>query len=106
MTPERAGRAERSGTAVRAFRWLFVSRQTGRLTVAQWPNIRLGVFLLAAVVSRVFHPSGPPATFLRIIGVVGLIAWAVDEIVRGVNPFRRILGGAVLVATVANLIWR
>jgi hypothetical protein len=102
MTRERA---ERAGTAVRALRWLFVSRRTGRLTVAQWPNVPLAVFLLASVASRVFHPSGGVATFLRVLGIVALIVWALDELARGVNPFRRILGAVVLVATVVHLLW-
>jgi hypothetical protein len=89
---------------VRAVRWLFVSRRTGRLTVAQWPNLPLGVFLLAAAASRIFHPSGGGATFLRTLGAVALVVWALDEVLRGVNPFRRFLGGAVLVATVVGLV--
>jgi hypothetical protein len=60
-------------------------------------------FLLASVASRVFHPSGGATTFLHVLGVVALLVWALDEIVRGVNPFRRLLGGAVLVATVATV---
>jgi hypothetical protein len=106
MTPERERRPERSGTTVRALRWTFVSRRNGRLTVAQWPNVPLAIFLLAAVASRIFHPSGGPATFVRVLGVVALIVWALDEVARGVNPFRRMLGGAVLVTTVALLIVR
>jgi hypothetical protein len=82
---------------------MFVNRRSGRLTVTQWPNLPLAVFLLAAVASRIFRPSGGTATFLRVLGLVTLIVWALDELIRGVNPFRRILGGAVLVATVAGL---
>jgi hypothetical protein len=104
MTPEQAGRAERSGRAERAVRWLFVSRSTGRLTVAQWPNLPLAVFLVVSAVSRIFHPSGDAETWLRVLGVIALIAWALDELVRGVNPFRRILGAAVLAVTVADLV--
>jgi hypothetical protein len=106
MTPERERRPERSGTAVRALRWAFVSRRHGCLTVAQWPNVPLAIFLLATVASRVFHPARAAATFLRVLGVVALVVWAFDEVARGVNPFRRMLGVAVLVATVALLILR
>jgi hypothetical protein len=28
------------------------------------------------------------------------VAWAVDEVIRGVNPFRRILGAAVLASLI------
>jgi hypothetical protein len=33
---------------------------------------------------------------------VALAVWAVDEIVRGVNPWRRILGAAVLAVSAAG----
>jgi len=32
------------------------------------------------------------------------VIWALDELVRGVNPWRRILGGGVLVWQVAELV--
>jgi hypothetical protein len=85
---------------------MFVSRHSGRVTVAQWPNAPLWAFIVLSVVSRVFHPSGGLATLLRVLAVAALVVWAIDELVRGVNPFRRILGAAVLLATVANLAFR
>lgn len=33
---------------------------------------------------------------LRGIGTGALVVWALDELVRGVNPFRRLLGAIVL----------
>jgi hypothetical protein len=103
MTPGKVSRAGNSGVVWRAFRWLFVSRSSGRITVAQWPNVPLWVFAVFSAVSRIVHPSGGAATFLRVAAVAALVVWALDELVRGVNPFRRLLGLAVLVATVANL---
>jgi hypothetical protein len=85
---------------------MFLSRDSGRVTVAQWPNIPLWAFIVFSVVSKIVHPSGGTATFLRVLAVAALVVWAVDELVRGVNPFRRILGAAVLLATVANLTLR
>jgi hypothetical protein len=83
---------------------MFVSRRSGRLTVAQWPNLPLALYLVTAAASKIFRPSGDPATFLRVVGFVALVVWALDELIRGVNPFRRILGGAVLVASVVGLV--
>jgi hypothetical protein len=85
---------------------MFLSRHSGRITFAQWPNIPLWAFAVLSGVSRIFHPSGSTASFLRALAIAALAVWAVDELVRGVNPFRRILGAAVLVATVANLALR
>jgi hypothetical protein len=85
------------------FRWVFENRRTGRITIAQWPNVELGLFIVLAVVLRVLHSSGSAHTALRVLADVALIAWSADEVVRGVNPFRRALGAAFLVATIINL---
>jgi len=85
--------------------WLFRDRRTGGITIAQVPNAPLIVFLGASGVRWVAHPSGTVGTVVDVIASIALVAWAVDEIVRGVNPWRRILGGAVLVgAGIAALV--
>jgi hypothetical protein len=66
------------------------------LTIAQVPNVPLWVFLGAVLVRAVADPTGGLRTALDTIAGVALAAWAVDEIVRGVNPWRRILGVGVL----------
>jgi hypothetical protein len=104
MTLEPNEKTRRPGRVLRGFRWAFVSRRNDRVTVAQWPNLPLAIFLVCTVASRVFHPAGVAATFVRVVGVVALIVWALDEMARGVNPFRRLLGGAVLVTTVVLLV--
>jgi hypothetical protein len=92
------------GAARRALRWAFRSRRTGRLTVVQWPNVPLWVFIVASVAVRVVHPSGRIHQVARVVAVVALLLWALDEMVRGVNPFRRLLGAAVALATAVNLL--
>jgi CBS-domain-containing membrane protein len=74
--------------------------------VAQWPNVALSVFIAAALAIRIFHPAGAAGAVTRVIGVVALLAWALDELVRGVNPFRRVLGAVVLAVSVADLATR
>ena len=86
--------------------WMFRSRQTGKITVAQLPNAPLIVFLVAVAVRWVFHPSGTLGTIVTVVATVALIGWAGDEIIRGVNPWRRILGGAVLALTIVGLLKR
>jgi hypothetical protein len=76
--------------------WLFRNRRTGRITIAQAPNVTLAVFILAWLVNALFHPSGTAHTILVVVQVGALVLWAGDEVVRGVNPWRRILGGSVL----------
>jgi hypothetical protein len=86
--------------------WLFRDRRTGRITIAQFPNVPLGVFLVASVLRRLLDPEGALDTTLRVIATGGLIWWAADELIRGVNPWRRLLGGTVLAAQLLNLVTR
>ena len=88
----------------RAIDWLFRDRQTGRIVVAQWPNIPLLIFLVASVAKRLVHPRGGLGAAWTVVVVASLLWWAVDEVLRGVNPFRRIVGGVVIVLTVVGLV--
>lgn len=83
--------------------WMFRDRTSGRIVVVQVPNLPLAVFLVATAVRVIAHPHGSIGTALSVVGTVGLVWWAGDEVLRGVNPFRRILGGLVLVAVVIGL---
>ena len=86
--------------------WLFRNRRTGRLTIAQPPNVPLAVFLVAAVVRWAVHPAGTVGTVVDVVAAVALVVWAADEVLRGVNPWRRMLGGGVLAATVLGAVVR
>ena len=105
MTPKLpdAPSGESPRTVRRAARWMFVDRRSGRITIAQRPNIALSVFIILSVVARLSHPSGSTARLTRTGAVVALTIWALDEMLRGVNPFRRVLGTAVLVVTVVSV---
>jgi hypothetical protein len=86
---------------------MFVNRRTGGITVAQWPNVALSVSIALSIARRFGVQRGTPETTLRVLTAVALIVWAVDELVRGVNPFRRILGLVVLVTTIGSIgCWR
>jgi hypothetical protein len=78
------------------FEWLFRNRTNGRITIAQFPNEALGVFLVASALRWLLDPAGRSAAALEVLAAGGLIWWAVDELIRGVNPWRRLLGSAVL----------
>jgi hypothetical protein len=85
--------------------WLFRNRQTGEITIAQAPNAPLLIWLLATIARVVFDPSGWFGTALTIVATVSLIVWSLDELVRGVNPFRRMLGAVILTLQMIA-IWR
>jgi hypothetical protein len=92
---------------VASLQWLFRDRSTGEMVVAQFPNPPLWIFLVT-VGARWFVPEDD--TWHDVLGWIGLFAllwWAIDELVRGVNPWRRLLGAAIAIvvvtAAVSNL---
>jgi len=91
------------GVGVRFVDWAFRDRGTGRIVIAQWPNPALAVWLVVTVVTAVASPEGGWRTALRVVAFVALGWWAVDEVVRGVNPWRRFLGAVVLGGLVLSL---
>jgi len=84
--------------------WLFRSRVTGRITVAQFPNAALLVWLAATLLQRLWDPRVAGHDVLRWVSTGALVVWAGDELVRGVNPFRRMLGTGVLIWIAASLL--
>ena len=83
-----------AGTVRSALNWVFRDRRTGRIVIAQFPNIPLAVWIIATALRWLTH--GTTNTVLTVIATLALIIWAADEIVRGVNPWRRFLGATVL----------
>lgn len=98
------GMPDRVAARVRSWLdWVFRNRQTGRITVGQLPNLALWIFL-GAVALRAFVPSDTGARdAVDGIGAAALAWWAADELLRGVNPWRRLLGGAGLAFTAARV---
>jgi len=82
---------------------MFRSRDTGKVVLIQALNIPLGIFFVAAALRRFAGFEGTVRTAIQVIAFVSLMWWAVDEILRGVNPFRRILGATVAGLTIAGL---
>ena len=86
-----------------AFDWLFRNRRTGGITIGQFPNAPLLIWIATSVARLLLDPKGDVADALGIVGTLALIWWSIDEIARGVNPFRRMLGAVVLGGTVLRL---
>jgi hypothetical protein len=82
---------------------MFVNGRTGGLTVAQWPNVALSVSIALSITRRFIIQKEAPETTLGLLSAVAMIVWAVDEFVRGVNPFRRILGFVALLTTTSSI---
>jgi hypothetical protein len=89
---------------IRAVDWALRDRRTGRIVVAQWPNTALIVWMAASVVRALLDPGGTWGLALRIMATAALSWWAADEVVRGVNPWRRLLGAVVFAGLAVSLL--
>ncbi|HEY4946818.1 MAG TPA: hypothetical protein VII19_02895 [Acidimicrobiales bacterium] len=89
-----------------SFEWWFTNRSTDRITIAQMPNVPLVVFGVAIVASWVLHSHTQISRILGDVATGALVIWALDELIRGVNPWRRVLGGVVLGGTAVSLLHR
>jgi len=81
--------------------WWFRSAD-GRLTLWQFPNPALSLWL-ATVVIGLFPLTAAHANTLGGVRRGALLVWSLDELLRGASPFRRVLGAVVLVAQVLSL---
>jgi hypothetical protein len=72
----------------------FRDASTGRFVLVQPPNPAIWVWVVATALR--WSPYDARDGALSWIGAGALIVWAVDEIVRGHAPVRRVLGVLVL----------
>jgi hypothetical protein len=84
-------------------RWLFSNRQTGKITILQLPNVALWIFFATAGLRWVVPTDTLSYTVIDWMSMAALAWWALDEVLRGVNPWRRMLGlgGCALVVAEA-----
>jgi hypothetical protein len=97
---------QQTGAVSRAFTWIFRDRTTGAITVAQWPNLPLWLFGGLTLAAWVTQGTGSLSSWLSVGADLALTWWALDEVLRGVNPWRRFLGAATLVGLVALITLR
>jgi hypothetical protein len=75
--------------------------QQGHYVVFQWPNIPLIAWAVLTCIS-VLTPSRSTASTFWWLASVALAIWALLEIFRGVNYFRRALGLFVLLMLIGG----
>lgn len=95
---------DRARRVTQAVDWTFRSRENGRLTIAQWPNFSLWIVIGCDLAEVLWHPAGVVGGIVHWTGRAALVWWSVDEIVRGVNPFRRGLGIVVLARVILAIV--
>ena len=85
----------------RQIEWWFRDRRSGQIVIAHVPNLPILLWLATVVARWLVAPDTAAAAVLAWAGSLTLAWWAVDELVRGVNPWRRALGlGGCAVAIV------
>ena len=87
-----------------SWRWWFENRHTGEITIAQNPNWPLFAIVGTWIV-RLIATDG--STVHDIAGWLGIglwIYWGMDEVIRGVNPWRKVLGGVMVLVQVGRII--
>jgi hypothetical protein len=82
----------------------WVRDRNGGLALAQWPNPALAVWLAAVVVGWTGILGAARSATLAGIGRGALVVWALDELVRGASPFRKLLGAVVLIGQIVRLL--
>ncbi len=73
------------------------------MVVGQFPNPALWVWFVAVVLG-LLELSATHAATVDGIGRGALLVWALDEVVRGASPFRRLLGTVVLAGQLVPLV--
>ena len=78
-------------------RWWFENRETGDITIAQFPNWPLWGIGIISLVTLAGQQGSVLETTSAWARTTLWVYWGTDELIRGVNPWRRVLGSAVVI---------
>jgi len=87
-----------------AWRWWFENRQTGEITIAQSPNWPLLAIAAMWIVRRFADAGSTVADMATVASTILWLYWGADELLRGVNPWRRLLGISVIAWQLIGLV--
>lgn len=102
--PVLCGRVRQAPPVRLTLEWVFRSRVDGQIVIVQLPNLSLWIFIVARVVGAFLDAGTRPATGAQVVATLAIAWWAADELVRGVNPWRRFLGSAILAVQLVALL--
>lgn len=74
--------------------WL-IRGEDGKAAIIQWPNLPLITWFICSVLAH--FTDGSIKTGFSTLSTGFIVAWCYLEISGGASPFRRILGGAVMI---------
>jgi hypothetical protein len=79
----------------------FVTDRRGKVVIWQVPNLPITAWAIFTIAGRI--TQGPLHKVFSVCAAASLLIWAVLEIASGASYFRRLLGLAVLAATMYSL---
>ncbi len=85
-----------TGTSSPVVDWWFRNRETGEITIGQPPNTYARVAGGLWLARKVWRGKGTVAQVLMVAETGALALLGADELVRGVNPWRRLIGATTL----------
>ncbi len=88
----------------RGWAWFKRLTQIGlppRFPIVQFPNAPLIIAFVAALVAG--HIAGPNRTYARAVAYLAMMIWAYEELARGVNWFRRLLGATYMIIIIIRV---
>lgn len=77
--------------------------EQGEIVIAQPPNLSLSIWIGASLLELAVS-EGPIHETLEIVALAAIIVWSLQELLDGVNYFRRGLGLLVLVSVLTSKI--
>ena len=84
--------------------WAFRNRETGEITIGQPPNTYAKVAGGLWLARKVWRGKGTLAQVLMVAETGALALLGADELVRGVNPWRRFIGATTLTLCVRRAV--
>jgi hypothetical protein len=84
-----------------AYTWLTGLSFPRRFPIAQFPNLPLIVALLAGEIGKFL--DGSAHSYAVSVSYLAVAIWAYEELVHGVNWFRRLLGLAAMILLVVRV---
>lgn len=81
----------------------FFTDKHGKVVIAQFPNLPLITWFVFTLIAYFVH-AGLVHTISHIGAGIALAVWSLMEIIWGASPFRRTLGGTVLLLLILSLL--
>jgi len=79
-----------------------IKDREGKIVLGQTPNIPLIFFLFLTIITALL-PDGQLKSSMSQVATCFAFIWAYLELIEGINYFRKVLGGTVIIFIVVNI---